>query len=448
MSLPRGETGGEPRPRDAGLRRGIGTFALSAAIVNSVVGGGIFSLPAGMARAAGPDALIAYLLCAVAMAAVVFCFAEAGSRVASSGGVYGYVEAAFGPLAGFVSGVLLWLSCVLACGGIAAAFADALAGFFPALGGVLARDLVIAAIIGGLALVNLRGVGFASRLIGGATTIKLIPLLIFVGVGAFFIQPARLHAGVTPDAGGVGRAILLSLFAFQGMETALGVSGEVDRPTRTLPRALIGAMGFVTLAYVAIQLVAQGLLGADLAGARAPLAQAMAVIDPRLGLLLLAGTTLSLGIWIGSDLLGAPRVLFAFARDGILPRGMGRLSARQVPANAIIIHALIAIALAVSGTFEQLAVLSALAGCALYVGGCLAAWRLRVRRVALVGEAVRMPGLGLWVILGAGSMTACIALGSWAEIAALIAAIAVSAALWLTVDAVRKRRERTERVGR
>src|SRR6201999_1065469 len=92
--------------RDEGLDRGIGTYALATATVNAVIGAGIFSLPAGMARAAGPDALIAYLVCAAAMAAVVLCFAEAGSRVPTSGGPSGTVEAAFGPLAGFVSGVL------------------------------------------------------------------------------------------------------------------------------------------------------------------------------------------------------------------------------------------------------------------------------------------------------------------------------------------------------
>jgi basic amino acid/polyamine antiporter, APA family len=419
--------------RDAGLRRGIGAFGLATAIVNAVIGGGIFSAPAKMAAAAGPYAFIAYGLCALAMAGVVLSFAEAGSRVASSGGVYGYVEAAFGPFAGFVAGVLLWLSCVLACGGIAAGFADALAGFVPALGAGLPRALVIVGIIAVMTVINLAGARPASRLIGAVTAIKLIPLALFVGVGLFWVHPANIHVDSSIDAGGVGRAVLLALFAFQGMETALGVSGEVDRPARTLPLALIGAMALVTLAYVAIQLIAQGLLGPALAGAKAPLAQAMATIDPRWGAFLLVGTALSLGAWIGSDILGAPRVLFAFARDGFLPSALGRLSARDVPANAILTHAAIAALLAVTGTFEELVVLSALAGCALYIGGCLAAWRLRDRDVALDGPPVRLPGLKLWVILGTAAMALCIALGSWAEIGGLIAVILASMLLYALV---------------
>jgi amino acid transporter len=416
--------------RDEGLSRGIGTYALATATINAVIGAGIFSLPAGMARAAGPDALIAYLVCALAMAAVVLCFAEAGSRVPTSGGPSGTVEAAFGPLAGFVSGVLLWLGCVLASGGIAAGLADALARFFPVLGGPIARVALIVAVIGGLALVNLSGVRTASRLLAAGTTIKLLPLLLFVGVGLFFVDPVKLTAGTVPDAGGVGRAVLLSLFAFQGMETSLGASGEVRDPARTLPRALIAAMAFVTIAYVAIQFVAQGLLGAGLGASKAPLSDAMASIDPRLGLLLLVGTALSMALWLGSDLLGAPRQLFAFARDGLLPKSLGTLSARQVPANAILTHGAIGILLAVTGTFEELVVLAALASCALYIGGCLAAWRLRANDVALVGTPVRLPLLGLWVVLGVGSMAACIALGSWAEIGGLLAVIAFSLLLY------------------
>lgn len=423
----------EAGARDAGLRRGIGAFTLAAAIVNIVIGGGIFSAPAKMAAAAGPYAFVAYGLCALAMAGVVLSFAEAGSRVASSGGVYGYVEAAFGPLAGFVAGVLLWLSCVLACGGIAAAFADALAGFVPAFASPLGRAALVVAILSAMTLINLAGVRPAARVIGAVTTVKLIPLALFVGVGLFWVDPAKLRIVGPIDTGGVGRAILLALFAFQGMETALGVSGEVERPARTLPLALIGAMAFVTIAYVAIQLVAQGLLGGALAGAKAPLAEAMATIDPRLGVLLLVGTVLSLGGWIGSDILGAPRVLFAFARDGFLPAGLGRLSARDVPANAIVTHAAIAAALAISGTFEKLAVLSALVGCALYVGGCAAAWRLRARDVALDGVPLRLAGLRLWSLLGIGSMLACIALGEWSEIAALAAVIGAAALAYLVL---------------
>lgn len=422
------------RARDKGLVRGIGLFAFTFALMNAVIGGGIFSLPAAMAHAAGAQALIAYLICAAAMAAVVLCCAEAGSRVPTSGGMYGWVEAAFGPLAGFIGGVLLWLSCVLAAGGIAAALGESLAKLAPAVPAPWIRDAVIVAVLGGVALLNSISVKTASRVIGWATALKLLPLLLFLGVGFSHIEPGKLSAGGgSVDPGGLGHAALLALFAFQGMETPLSASGEVARPARNLPLALFLSMGAVTILYVAIQAISQGLLGADLASSASPLSDALGRIDPRLGVLMLAAAAISRTVWLSSDALGAPRILFAFARDGFLPSAIGKVSERgHAPVNAIWTHVLIAIALGLFADFERLAVLSALADVALYAMVCAAVWRLRNRNVAVAGEPFKLPALGLWVVLGIGAMLAAIALDykNPNEILALVAAIMGSALLY------------------
>lgn len=438
---PTSELASREASRDRGLNRGMGTWALAFATVNAVVGAGIFSLPAGMAKAAGPYALVAYLICALVMGAVVLCCAEAGSRTPTSGGIYGYVDAAFGPLWGFIAGVQLWLSCVLAAGGIAAAMAAALAKLSPVLGEPGPKAAIIIGVIGVLAAINCLGIKSASRFVALTTLIKLIPLALFIGVGVIFLDPAKLHAGELTDFGGIGRAVILSLFAFQGMETALSASGEVRDPTRTLPRALIAAMAFVAVLYVAVQLTAQGLLGADLAASTAPLEDGLAKIDPRLGLLMLAAAALSRGVWLGSDLLGAPRILFAFGRDGFLPSAIGRVSPKtQAPVTAILVHALIAIALAVTGTFEQLAVLSVLAGCVLYIGACLAAWTLYRRGVALAGAPLKLPAIAFWAVLGVVGMVISIALAKPIEIAWLAGSIAVSVGLYFLTSRARAKR--------
>ncbi len=427
-------TGAQAREgaRDAGLKRSIGTVGLIFAAINITVGAGIFTLPAGMARTAGPYALIAYLACVAATAAVVLCCAEAGSRVPTSGGIYGYVDAAFGPMPGFVAAVLLWLGCVLANGAISAAVADAVAHVWPVLGAPVPRAVLILAMQGALAGLNLLGAGAAARAISWATVVKLVPLAIFVGVGVFFIQPHRLTEGVLPSVGGIGRGVILSMFAFQGVETVLAANGEVRDPGRTLPRALVVAMGFVAVLYILIQVVAQGLMGRDLAGSAAPLADAMGRVDPRLGGLLLGGAALSMFLGIASDFLGAPRVLFALARDGFLPKALGSLTPRtQVPTVAILVHAATAFLLAVSGTFEQLIVLSSLSTCLLYLGACLAAWRLARRKVAQLGEPFGLRGIGAWAMFGAVSMVAIIALGRPIEIGALILTVAVSCGLYV-----------------
>jgi amino acid transporter len=413
--------------RDAGLVRGIGTWALAAGIVNGVVGAGIFSLPAAMAQAAGDLAPLAYVICAVAMAAVVTCFAEAGSRVPTSGGAYGYVEAAFGELPGFVAGMLIWASSVLACGGIAAAVADALV---PAgLWNGFARAAIIVGVIGFIAVVNLQGVRGASRLVAGATAIKLLPLAFFVVAGAF-ASPGTAAAAPAAIHMDFGRGVILALFAFCGMETVLGASGEVSDPARTLPRALGGAMLFVLLLYVSIQLVAQHLLGPALGDATG-LSEAAERIGPGAGLLLLVGATLSRAAWIGSDILGAPRLLFAFARDGRLPAMLARLGpGARVPANAIVIHSALAAAFALAGNFTQLAVLSTLDTAGLYILGCAAAFVIHRRKLQTAGGSMHLRLLPLAAFVGIVSMAALICVAQPVEIFGLFATIAVSAVIF------------------
>jgi amino acid transporter len=418
--------------RDRGLVRAVGPWGLAASIVNIVVGAGIFAVPGALAACIGPYAPLAFLVCAVAIGAVAICFAEGGSRIPTSGGAYGYVDAAFGPFAGYIAGTLLWFGNVLACGGVAAALADVVVSPMPPRFIAPMHAAVIIGVIGGIALINLGGVVRGTRLVGAATVVKLIPLLIFVLVGAVAVHGANFQQTEQPNTAGLGRALILALFAFSGMETPLSASGEVAQPSRTIPRALAMAMLSMALLYIAIQVIAQGILGASLASSTVPLADAMARISPALRLLMLAGAALSMFGWLGSDILGSPRVLFAFARDGMLPRALARVQARShAPHGAIVCYAALAIALALSGTFAELAVLSTLATAVLYIAGCAAAWWLARRGVALAGTPLNFRWLGTAMVIGVTSMLVLIALASRAESLGLLAAIGLSAVVYL-----------------
>ncbi len=418
--------------RDTGLVRTVGTWGLAASIVNTVIGAGIFAVPAALAACVGPYAPLAFLLCAIAMGAVAICFAEGGSRVPTSGGAYGYVEAAFGPLVGYVTGMLLWSSDALACGGIAAALADVCTSVLAPSVRSPARVVIVVAVVGGIALVNLGGAARGARFVGAATLLKLAPLAVFVVAGASAIHRVNFAQTVAPATDGLGRAAILALFAFTGMEGPLGASGEVAEPSRTIPRALAIATASVTVLYVAIQIIAQGILGPSLAHSTSPLADAMAQISPSLRLLMLAGAALSMFGWIGSDMLGTPRMVFALARDGLLPRVLGRVHGRtHVPHVAILFYAALTIGLALSGTFAELAVLSTLAVAVVYIAGCAAAWTLARRGVARAGEPLRFRGLRAAMVTGIASMLVLIALASRAEILGLIAAVGASVALYV-----------------
>ncbi len=418
--------------RDAGLLRTIGTRGLAANIINSVIGAGIFAVPGALAACIGPYAPLAFLVCGVAIGAVAICFAEGGSRMPTSGGPYGYIEAVFGPLAGFIAGTLLWLGNVLAGGGVVAALAEAAVSLLPPVFKAPVHAVVIVGVIGGVALVNLGGVARGARLIDWATAVKLIPLLIFLVAGLGAIHRANFVQTVAPSTQGLGRAMILALFVLTGMEVSLSASGEVKQPARTIPRALAIAIVSVTLLYIAIQVVAQGILGASLSRSTVPLADAMAKISPVLRVVMLAGTALSMFGWVFSDLLGTPRILFAFGRDGLLPRVFGRVHPRtHVPHVAIVCYAAVAIALALTGTFAELAVLATLASSALYAAGCVAAWWLARNGVAQAGAPLNFRWLGTATVVGVASMLLMIALASRAEIFGLIAVIAISATVYL-----------------
>src|SRR5687768_16210971 len=222
----------EPSTHAAGrqLVRALGVRALAATTVNVIVGGGIFGLPSEVAQGLGAAAPLAYLVCAVAMGLIVLCFADAGSRVSSSGGPYAYVEVALGPFVGFLAGVLLWLVVSFATAAVASVFAASVAAFSEVLAAPLARTFVLATLFLTLAIVSIRGVRQGTRLIEIVTVAKLLPLIILVAVGAFFLDSSNLSWTRTPSLAEVGRTSIVLFFAFAGLESALVPSGEIRDP--------------------------------------------------------------------------------------------------------------------------------------------------------------------------------------------------------------------------
>lgn len=370
---------------ERGLTRAIGVLGLSAAIFNTTVGGGIFRLPGSVTEMIGPSAPLVYLICALAMGLIVLCFAEAGSRVSMTGGPYAYVELVFGPYAGFMSGVLLWLLGTTAMASVSSAYAGFIGVLIPALGAPVPRALVLAVTFAFLAGVNVRGVRQGTRLITVVSVAKLLPLLVLVAVGALAVAPANLAVASLPAASSFARTAIVLIFAFTGVESALVPTGEVKDPSKTVPRALAIAMIGVTVLYLAIHLVAQGVLGPDaLAAAKAaPLA---AVAERLMGspgrLLLLVGAAISTFGYMSGMTLAVPRALFAFGRDGFLPRQMAALHPSfQTPWLAIILQSAVVCALAVVNEFEALAVLANLSALLLYFACAVAAWELRRRGI-------------------------------------------------------------------
>ncbi|HUE61494.1 MAG TPA: amino acid permease [Chthoniobacterales bacterium] len=381
---------------DHQLIRAIGIPGLTANIINSTIGAGIFVLPALVAKGLGPAAPLAFLCCAIAMVLFVTCFAIAGSRVSLTGGLYAYVEVAFGRYVGFLAGVLYGITALGAVAGVVNVLVNSIAIVAPLLGGPVIRIVVMLAVYGLLVGINVRGVRGGAGAVTIVTFAKLLPLLLFIGAGIFFIHPANIGWSAWPSSKSLGDAVILLIFAFVGIEVALIPSGEVKNPARTVPRAAYLALILTTIIYIMIQLVAQGTLGSDLANYKdAPLAEAAAKFLGNIGrTTLLAGATISAFGFVTSDILSSPRMIFAFGRDGALPAWFAHVHPRyRSPDVAIITYAVLAFGLSVSGTFEQLAVLSNVAVLLMYLLCCAACWFLVQRDIRADGRPFNFPGM-------------------------------------------------------
>lgn len=376
------------------LVRALGVRQLAAGIFNYTVGTGIFVLPALVVAQLGSAAPLAYLLCAVVIGLVVLVFAEAGSRVGATGGPYAYVERALGPFPGLVAGVLLAVTDVAALAAVTSVLAGSLTRL-AGLRGAAWQGAAITDLLAGLAAVNVRGVRSSARLIEGATVAKLIPLVLFVAVGALFVSADHLRWSGMSSPGAIARTSGTLIFAFAGIEAALLPSGEVRDTARTVPSAAMLALGAATLLYLAVQTVAMGVLGPALAtDTVAPLATAAGTFAGRAGrTVLLVGAIVSMLGWTMGSIFAGPRSLFALARDGFLPSRVAAVHPRHhTPHVAIWLYALLALGLALSGTFERLAILSNLAALGVYALSAVAVLVLRRRDVRDAGEPFRLPG--------------------------------------------------------
>jgi amino acid transporter len=248
------------------------------------------------------------------------------------------------------------------------------------------------------------------------TVAKLFPVLLLALAGLFFIQPENLHVTTWPPAGDFARMSLILVFAFAGIEVALIPSGEVRDPERTIPKAIAIAMIGVTILYIVLQVVAQGILGPALSTSTVPLADAAgASLGGWARSLLLIGASISMFGHLGGMTLSIPRIVYALARDGFLPRALAAIDPiHRSPRTAIVFQAILTLAFAISGTFESLAVIANVSALALYLGCAIASWKL--------GQSPIVPvlacGVITWLFTG---MT----LNEWTSFAACLAGASV-----------------------
>jgi APA family basic amino acid/polyamine antiporter len=410
---------------------------LTALVINTVIGSGVFGLPMLVTGLLGALSPLGYLAAAGGIAFIVLCFAEVGAQFRAAGGPYLYARAAFGRFIGVQVGWITWLMRISAAAATARIFATYLAVFWPAAAAGIPQAALITALFGALAIINVRGVRAGARTSDVLVIAKLVPLAVFAAVGLAFVRGANFfawRAASGPAAGHWFAAVLLLIFAFGGFDNAMFPGSEMRDPRRDAPFALLAGMAVVVVFYLLIQIVFQGVLNPAALGPQAaaqPLAAAAQRFLGRPGAWLMAvGAMISIWGWFAATILGTPRLTFAMAERGDLPRILAVVHARfRTPYVSILLYVGASWVLALSGSFAWNASLSAVARLLTYGLTCAAlpVFRRRTPEAAVF----RAPGGWLAPGLGIGFCLVLLTQMNRTEMLLLGGTIVLAAISWL-----------------
>ena len=354
--------------KGAQLRRDIGFFGAAFLVLNAMIGAGIFALPGKVAVNAGLLSPWLFLAVGVVFLAVVLTFAELSSYFRESGGPVLYATHAFGPLAGFGTGWILFLSRMTAFAANANVMAIYLGSLLPWFGEGAGRVAVISIITLGLTYANIRGVKDGVRTMGFFTILKVLPLILLVLLGLQHVTADALIPSASAVIEDLGGTTLLLVYAYVGFETMAVTAGETAEPRRTLPRALIRTVIGTGLLYFLIVLVFISVIPED-TYADATLVDVGRSLAGAAGAI---GITLAAVFSIGGNLAGTmiagPRLIFALAENRLLPAWFGNIHPKYAtPDHSILVMGGLALVMALTGSFVELAVASSLSRMLSYI---------------------------------------------------------------------------------
>jgi APA family basic amino acid/polyamine antiporter len=420
------------------LKRIVGVPGLAATVVNFSIGAGIYALPALIGIQLGiTGALTGFLLCGLMFAAIMVCYVEIGSKIKTTGGSYAYVEAAFGPMAGFIVNWLFFFGwAILSDAAIMNIVADSTAVLFPVFSSPFMRIILFLFLTALMIIANVRSAKQSIRVVSWITIIKLVPLFAIILFGFFQVKTVNLHWNEFPTLKSFGASAIILFFSLAGFESALSVSGEIKNPSRTIPRAILAGGILVFLIYVIIQAITIGVLGDDLIKYKnAPLAAvAEQIIGPSGTMILLLAAMISGLGSINGDVFASSRLLYAGARDGLFPKFLSKVHPRfATPHLAIFTFADLIFILSVSGGFSQLAILASGALLLIYMAVILAT--IKVRTVVKTNEekSFRMPGGITIPVIAIAAITWVLSNLSRNEILSILIFVAAVCALYMAM---------------
>jgi len=341
----------------AQLKRDIGFFGAAFLVLNAVIGAGIFALPGKVAVSAGLYSPWLFLIVGLLFLTVVLTFAELASYYDRTGGPVLYATEAFGPLAGFSTGWLIYLARMTAFAANANVMAIYLASLSDIFASPAARMLIITLVTIGLTWANLRGVREGVRTMGVFTLLKIVPLLLLVLIGLQDVTGATLLPGSGVDIDDVGGTTLLLIYAYVGFETIGVTAGETRRAQRTVPAALVRTVILTGVLYFLIVLVFISVIPADGYAEATLVDVGRALAGPAGAVVITLAAVFSIGGNLAGSMLAAPRLIYSLAENRLLPQWFAHVSEKNsTPDNAIMVMGGMALVLGLSSNFVELAV--------------------------------------------------------------------------------------------
>lgn len=377
-------------------RRRLGLFDVLCIGVNATVGSGVFALPDDMQRAMGGWSPLAYLLCAVLLLPVALAFAELSGHFDESGGAYVYARSAFGNRAGFVVGWFCWTATFVSWAANTTLLVDLLG-----LHAYPWNKIVAASVILALGAVNYVGVKPGAWVVNLVVIGKLGAIACFVLAALFALDPSRLGGPLPKGLAGVGTGVYLALFPLQGFEVTPVVAGETANPRRNVPIGTMGTLLLSALLFIVVQAALVATYPRLSAESQTPLADAARHLGPRIGLIVLVGSFVSIGGFTAGSALGSPRYAEAIASHGLLPRALAKVHPRwSTPHVAIVVTTLLSAVLAFFFDYRRLVGMANVTVVIQYFATCVAVPIVR-RHAPPDSRAWRVPGGIAIPLLGA-----------------------------------------------
>ena len=354
--------------KGAQLRRDIGFFGAAFLVLNAMIGAGIFALPGKVAINAGMLSPWLFLAVGLVFLAVVLTFAELASYFRESGGPVLYASYAFGPLAGFGTGWILFLSRMTAFAANANVMAIYLGSLFPWFGEGVGRATVISVLTLGLTYANILGVKDGVRTMGVFTIFKVLPLILLVLLGLQHVTAGTLIPSASAVIGDLGGTTLLLIYAYVGFETMAVTAGETAEPRRTLPRALMRTVIGTGILYFLIVLVFVSVIPEETYADATLVDVGRMLAGPAGAVAITLAAVFSIGGNLAGTMIAAPRLIFALGENRLLPAWFGHIHPKYAtPDNSILVMGGLAMLMALTGSFVELAVASSLSRMLSYI---------------------------------------------------------------------------------